>query len=188
MAMRTFIALPLNDDVQRKLVRAREKLSSVGARVRWVAGENLHLTLKFLGDVEDSDLNEVCRLARESAAAVGPFDFRVAGLSAVPASGQLRMVWAQIDESTGRLAELHGLIEDAYLAMGSPKENRRFHPHLTLGRVKGGRGAGELRAAIERFAAADFGQVAAAELIVMSSQLTAAGPVYTPLATTPIGG
>ena len=188
MATRTFIALPLNDGVRRKLVRARDKLSSAGARVRWVAGGNLHLTLKFLGDVEDSDLNEVCRLARESAAAVGPFDFRVAGLSAVPASGQLRMVWAEIDEPTGRLAKLHALIEDAYATMGFRPENRRFRPHLTLGRVKGGRGVGELREAVDKFATTDLGQVAAAELIVMSSQLTSTGPTYTPLATTPIGG
>lgn len=188
MATRTFLALPLNADVQRKLVRAQEKLSSAGARVRWVAGENLHLTVKFLGDVADEALDEVCRLAAGVAAGVQPFEFQVAGLVAVPPRGQLRMVWAEVAEPTGRLAALNQAAEDACAAMGFKRENRQFRPHLTLGRVKPSRNADQLRAAVAKFAETDFGTTAADELVVMASQLTPDGPVHTPLATAPIGG
>jgi 2'-5' RNA ligase len=188
MAVRTFLALPLAEGIVAGLLEARRELMDAGGHVRWVSGQNLHLTVKFLGAVEDRDLSEVCRLAEQAASQVEPFKFVVKGLSAVPPAGQMRMVWCGVEEPTGRLARLAELAEQAYVGMGFKGENRRFRPHLTLGRVKTGRNVAQLREAVARFAHTDFGTQPADELIVMSSQLTPDGPVYSPLATARLGG
>ena len=183
MAVRTFLALPLAEKIVRRLAEAQQSLLSAGARVRWVGQTNLHLTIKFLGGVEDDALNEVCRIAEEVAAQTDPFEFSVRGLSSVPPAGQMRMVWAGIDEATGRLERMHALLEDAYVHLGFRKENRGFHPHLTLGRVKAGQNVQQLRSAVAAFAETDFGVQPAEELIVFSSKLTPEGPIYSPLKT-----
>ena len=188
MAHRTFLALPLDEGVVARLVEAQQTLTAAGGHVRWVGPENLHLTVKFLGDVDDRDIVEVCRLAGEVAAEVEPFDFLVRGLSAVPADGQLRMIWAGIDEPTGRLAKLNELAEHAFVELGFKMEIRSFKPHMTLGRVKGGENVRELRAAAAELADEEFGLQPADELIVFSSELTGDGPVYSPLATVAVGG
>ena len=188
MATRTFLAVPLSEQVVDRLADAQQSLSAAGARVRWVARENLHLTLKFLGNVEEADMAEVCRLAGEVAAAVEPFDFAVTALEAVPPRGALRMIWAGVAEPTGALAKLNRAAEDAYERMGFEKETRPYRPHLTLGRAKAGRNIAELRAAADRFAETDFGTTPAEELIVFESSLTPTGPIYSPLAKAAIGG
>ncbi len=188
MLVRTFLALPLDDGIQGRLVAAQESLASAGARVRWVARENLHLTVKFLGGVEDRALGEVCAAAKRSAGEVEPFAFAVRGLSAVPNAGPLRMIWAGIDDPTGRLGSLNELLEKSFAALGFKEEKRAFRPHLTLGRVKGGRNASQLRAAAGEWRETDFGEQPAEELIVFSSELTPDGPIYTALSRAPLAG
>jgi 2'-5' RNA ligase len=187
MPTRTFIALDLADEVADDLVAAQQELATVGAAVRWVERANLHLTLKFLGDVEDAELAEVCRAAEEVAAAAEPCDFAVRGLSAVPPAGHLRMVWAGVTEPTGRLTALQAALEDRAEAMGFKREDRAYRPHLTLGRVRSGRNVAELRRAVAALAEADYGQTYAHRLVVYGSRLTPEGPVYTALATAKIG-
>jgi len=188
MAVRTFLALPLDETILRHLVRAQQTLSSAGASVRWTATSNLHLTVKFLGDVKDADLAEVCRIAGDAASRVEPFEFSVTGLVSAPPGGRMRMVWAGVVEATGRLQRLQGMLEDAYAALGFKKENRAFHPHLTVGRVRSGANVARLRAAVDELADEEFGTQPAQELIVFSSKLTPGGPIYSPLETARLAG
>jgi 2'-5' RNA ligase len=187
MVTRTFIAVPLDEVIVARLVEAQRRLAAADAQVRWVVRQNLHLTVKFLGDVAETRLHEVCRVAAEVGRQVQPFEFAVGGLVAVPPGGQVRMVWAGIEEYTGELAKLNALSERAYAELGYKAENRRFHPHLTLGRVKSGCNADALRAAVAEFADADFGLQPAERVIVFASQLTPDGPVYSPLTKVRLG-
>ncbi len=187
MSLRTFLALPLDETIIEKLVEVQRSLASAGARVRWVKPENLHLTIKFLGDVTDEQLSDVCQAAEESARRVEPFKFSVVRVESVPPTGAMRMVWVGIDEQTGRLEKLHELLEESYAAMGFSKENRSFRPHLTLGRVKGGRNVKQLREAVSEIEETDFGIASVNKLIVFSSKLTPDGPVYSPMATVNFG-
>jgi 2'-5' RNA ligase len=98
------------------------------------------------------------------------------------------MVWVGVGDPTGRLERLAGLLEEACAEAGFKEELRRFQPHLTLGRVKGGRSAGRLRSAVAGCGDADFGDQPAVELIVFGSALTPAGPVYSPMARAALGG
>ncbi|MCK4624986.1 MAG: RNA 2',3'-cyclic phosphodiesterase [Phycisphaerae bacterium] len=187
MSLRTFLALPLNETIVERLVEVQQSLSSAGARVRWVDGENLHLTIKFLGDVTDEQLPEVCRVAEESARQIEPFEFSVAQVISIPQAGAMRMVWVGIDEQTGKLNRLHELLEESYAEMGFGKESRSFRPHLTLGRVKSGQNVKQLRAAIDEIAEAEFGIASINEMIVFSSQLTPDGPIYSPMTKVKLG-
>jgi RNA 2',3'-cyclic 3'-phosphodiesterase len=186
MRTRTFLALPMDIGIIDRLVKAQDRLAQAGADVRWVDRANLHVTVKFLGGVEDRELDQVCSIAQEIASQVEGFEFVVQGLVAQPATGQLRMVWAGIEEATGRLTQLQEMAEKAYAGLGFKQENRLYKPHLTLGRVKTGRNVDELREAVHEFAQTDFGVQGADELIVFSSQLEREGPTYTALATAPL--
>ncbi|MDY7010084.1 MAG: RNA 2',3'-cyclic phosphodiesterase [Planctomycetota bacterium] len=188
MSVRTFLALPLDEEIVNRLVDVQQSLAPSGAPVRWVDAENLHLTIKFLGDVTDEQLPEVCRAAEDSARQVEPFEFSVARIISVPQAGAMRMVWVGVEELSGRLERLHELLEESYAEMGFKKENRSFRPHLTLGRVKGGRNVRELRQAVAGITETSFGLQPAEELIVFSSQLTPDGPVYSPMAKIKLGG
>ncbi|MCD4699235.1 MAG: RNA 2',3'-cyclic phosphodiesterase [Phycisphaerae bacterium] len=195
MSLRAFLALPLDEVIVERLVEVQRSLASAGARVRWVGAENLHLTIKFLGDVADEQLPDVCRAAEEVSAQIEPFEFSVASVISVPPAvrlrsrqaGAMRMVWVGVDEPAGRLERLHELLEESYADMGFPKENRSFRPHLTLGRVKSGRNVRELRQAVDEIAETAFGIASVNEVIVFSSQLTPDGPVYSPLAKVKLG-
>ena len=187
MPVRTFLALPLDEIVVEGLLRAQRALASTGARVRWVESDNLHLTIKFLGDVNDEGLDEVCRVAEKVASQAETFEFSVTGLRSVPPTGQMRMVWVDVVEPTGRLERLQAALEEAYAALGFKMENRAFRPHLTLGRVKSGKNVSQLREAVAEYSKTDFGIQSAEELIVFSSKLTPTGPVYSPLKTARLG-
>lgn len=187
MGIRTFIAFPLDEPIIRLLLKAQENLSQVGADVHWMERENLHLTLKFLGNVRDEELPGICSILDEAASQVEPFDFAIAGLTSAPPMGQMRMIWAKIDEPTGRLQLLHEMLDDAFESLGYRKERRMFNPHLTVGRVKTSRNVQQLRAAVAAFADSEFGVQPADEVVAYSSLLTREGPIYTPLRAAPLG-
>ena len=187
MATRTFLALPLDEIIRRPMVAAQHELDTVGAKVRWTELDQLHVTVKFLGDVEDEDLADVCSMAGEVAGGIEAFDFSVARLICSPPAGYLRMVWVGIEDPTGRMGELHRQLDLAYSGMGYKAEHRGFHAHLTLGRVKSGEKILQLRQAVAAMDAMNFGEQGADELIVYSSDLAREGPVYTVLATVPLG-
>jgi len=181
MSTRTFLALDLDAGAIDCLARIQGKLVTAGAKVRWTAPENQHVTMKFLGDVTDPDLPRVCDVAAEFAGMIESFEFTVDRIVSVPPAGHMRMVWADIGDPTGRLTELADLLNEAYGDMGYKKENRRFNGHLTLGRVKGGTNVDALRDAIDRVGDVGIEPQYAEQLVVYASELTSEGPIYTVL-------
>ena len=137
--------------------------------------------MKFLGEVGDADAANVCRVVADAAGLVEPLDFQVRGIQAVPARGNLSMFWAGVADPEGRMAAMFEVVEAALEELGFAREQREFRPHVTLGRVKYARDARPLREAAARMAEADFGCVAADEIVVYSSQLTPDGPIYAPM-------
>ena len=152
MAIRTFIALDLDEPIRRRLVAAQRQLADCGASVKAVEAGNLHVTLLFLGDVADERLADLCAMMTEVADAIEPFGFEVRGLLAVPPRGQLRMTWAGITESSGRLRQLQENLADAMGSLGLRQEERGFRPHVTLGRVKFASQAAHFRSAVAAMA------------------------------------
>jgi 2'-5' RNA ligase len=187
MALRTFMALDIDERVRREMVRAQQMLVGWGATFRPVSFENLHVTLQFLGDVADEAMAKVCDTAAEVAAMTEPFDFEVDGLVAVPPRGQLRMVWAGIRDDGGKLAKLQADLAAALAGLGLRGEERQYRPHVTLGRVKFADNPARFRQRASELTGLDFGVQLADQLVVYTSELTGDGPVYTPAAKAPLG-
>jgi 2'-5' RNA ligase len=185
--MRCFVALPVAPAVRRALAATQTVLRRAGADVSWVAEENFHLTLKFLGEIDETaaaTLKEL--LAGEIGRRPRP-RLLYAGLGAFPERGAPRVVWAGCSGDVTALSDLAAATERAAETIGVPPERRAFAAHLTLGRVRSPRGRAALRAAIERHARAEFGADAPAAALLYRSTLTPAGPVYEPLAEFPFG-
>ena len=102
--LRTFIAIELDDALIRDLTKLRTRIDAGGSGVRWMSAGQMHLTLKFLGDLDERRLPELCHALTGIAATHDPFDMRLAGAGCFPPRGPLRIVWAGFEESTGRLA------------------------------------------------------------------------------------
>ena len=188
MPNRTFLAVEIAEHTRRALAGVAENLDTAGATIRFVAPRNLHVTLNFLGDVDDGPLRRVCDTAADVAAGVAPFEFSVCGLTPGPPKGRLRMIWADVHDPSGCLADVQERLAAALETLGFPRENRPYRPHLTVARIKYAPDDRRLRAEIERFAAEAFGTQPATQVTVFTSERTPAGPIYTPAAHAALGG
>jgi RNA 2',3'-cyclic 3'-phosphodiesterase len=186
---RTFIAVEAVDGAHAQAQTAIEHLRPFASNVKWVEPENLHWTLQFLGDLKDEELAEVCRRVQKAVAEVEPFSLTAAGVGAFPHVDRPRVLWLGAAEGAERFVQLQSAIEQNLESMGFRGENRRFVPHLTLGRV--GPGGGGLSQFVDELnAMANFagGQMFVDEVLVYSSEPQRSGPKYTPLAHLKLGG
>lgn len=187
--IRTFIAVELADDVRVRASELIDKLRDTDAKVKWVERERLHVTLKFLGDVDEREVHNVCRAVGEAAEGTVPFTIGCAGVSAFPDLRRPRTPWIGVSAGAEELSRLQKKIEDALFELGYPKEARRFHAHLTLGRARsGGSSLHELSRLLKNFADYDAGTTVVDEVVVMSSFLEPTGPIYHPLARIELSG
>jgi 2'-5' RNA ligase len=156
--------------------------------VAWVASDNFHLTMKFLGGVEESRLAEVRGALAGVAAGTAPFDVRLCGLGAFPTPGRPRVIWAGCSAGEAPLVALAEAVDRSLGALGFPREDRPFSAHVTIGRVREPRRDPALAEAIGRGASLAFGDVHVARLSLMRSDLSPRGARYTELAALPLGG
>ncbi len=188
-AVRTFVAVEIDKKIRSAAADLIERLQGVGADVKWVDPENMHLTLKFLGEVPLSETAAVCRSVARGAAKVDPFEMEICGAGAFPSASQPRTLWMGAGDGESEMIELHRHIERALAKLGYRKENRRFHPHLTLGRVRrGGPAVVELGAQLQEQADFVAGKISVSRVVVFSSQLRPSGPIYEPLGHARLGG
>lgn len=152
-----------------------------------MAQGNIHLTLDFLGDVADEMLNDVCRAAAAVAATAEPFDFAIRRVCCMPPHGQPRIIWAEADDEAGQLAELQQDLTDAMSALGFRPDHRKYHPHVTIARVRYARTPDALRLAIEPYADAEFDMQQARHVTTYTSALGPGGPTYTAASRAPLG-
>ena len=135
MSARTFIALELSDSLKEGILALTEELRGRGLRASWAGRPTLHLTLKFLGDVEESKLPEVVAAVVRASSRVSSFGFETRSLGAFPSARRPRVLWVGV-EPVDQLFALHGALEGELAELGFPRETRRFHPHVTLGRMR----------------------------------------------------
>lgn len=179
---RVFIAVDIGDTVRAKAHALQETLARTSAEVKWVEPGNLHITLLFLGEVDDRELHRVCRAAQDVAATEPPFPLHVSGMGAFPTPRRPKVVWAGIGDGTEALVRLYGKLEATMLDLGClRKEERGYTPHLTLGRVRSERDGHALAPELTRRLAWDGGRTTVEEILVFSSTLERAGPTYTVL-------
>ncbi len=182
--VRTFVALPLPPELKQTMAGTQSELRDAGAEVKWEAPEKFHITLKFLGDTDDAVIPELTENLRNSIGELRSFDVAYEGVGGFPNIDRPRVVWIGTKPNAD-LQRLQELVEQNCSALGFPREDRPFHAHTTIGRVKGNRGLERLTA---RLKSVTFEPSIArcSEIHVMRSDLKPTGSVYTLLNSIPL--
>lgn len=177
--MRLFVAIDIHPHVRVRLRqiqnRFEQELNLSAKDAKWIRPEQIHLTLKFLGQVDDASLTQVCDIVTRTASQSEGFDFEVKGLGVF--GRPARIVWAGTTDCPP-LKALQAKLDENFSAQGWPRENRPFAGHLTVCRVKHVSAGRKLAEAVGAYKNESFGLVQAGEVVLYESQLTSAGPVY----------
>jgi len=191
MLIRAFIAIELPLPIQNQLEQIVLDLQKSGSRhVKWVKPENIHLTLKFLGESRPDELDRLSAEIRPIIAITRPIELNVHGLGAFPNFKRPRVIWVGV-QAPPSLIRLQQALEDAAEKIGYPREERTFSPHLTLGRVNREASPAELARLGETIAqkpVGTLGSMTVSQLVLFRSVLKPAGAIYTPLAHFPLNG
>ncbi len=180
-SLRTFVAIPLEPSVRKAVAAWQRSLATRLAGIKWVEEDNLHLTLKFLGDTPGHAIEGVCAALEAVAAAHRPFDVVLRGAGTFPPAGSPRVLWVGAEGGDALIA-LHRGVELGLEDLGWRPEPRSFRPHLTVGRV---RQPGPRRDVVAALAAARdrlWGEMRVTGFALLESRLTPRGPIYRTLA------
>ena len=175
--MRLFVAIPVDDQIKRRMLRVCDAIDVRDARVRWCSAEQLHLTLKFIGDVEESLVKPICDVVQRVAGQTPALDMEIGATGCFPAADPVRVVWVGGSDPSGTLPKVVQELEDTLAPLGIEKEKRTFSEHFTIGRVKFDHSRGRLR---ESVGAAGFDACCQAvrELVLYQSTLCRSGAQY----------
>ena len=184
---RVFCAIDLPTDLKQKLAIHIEQLKKdTGVKAGWTRPENIHLTIKFLGNIPVADVKKLSQAAAGAVKSLAPFKLTAEHCGAFSTHGPPRVLWIGITDASAQLARLYEHLDEECAAADFPKEARPFHPHLTLARIRHTANARSLGAAHR---ALDFPvtEFAVNELLVIRSELGKDGSKYTTVSTHVLG-
>lgn len=180
--IRTFIAIGLPEFVLQAIAKTQETLRGSGLDIRWVRREGIHLTLKFLGDIDRDDVGKIQAAMEEAAKGISPFTLTGDGVGVFPDFRRPRVIWAGISGDVQALFALQSALESQLKGLGFPKEKRHFKGHLTMGRVKDRVDRTKLQESLEGLARFETGSFTVKSVVLFQSTLRPQGAVYTRLA------
>jgi 2'-5' RNA ligase len=185
MTIRAFLALEISDEARQGVENLAEQVRKgaqfTPARPSWTRPESMHLTLKFLGQIEEGFVERVAQRLEPACAALAPFEYGVRGLGVFPSHRRPRVVWIGVTKAAEELRRLHAVVEEQLAGLGVPRDQREFHPHLTLARLKSLTGAAALMKIVSTHGRQWCGQSRAERLVFFKSQLDPEGAIYTRL-------
>lgn len=181
--MRSFVAIELPTPIKVNIKDIQHKLKSSGSDVRWTKAEGIHLTIKFLGNVEHEQIPGVSVILARCSATIPSFMLDVCSLGAFPNERNPKVVWMGIRDDRGHLDKLQKSLEKGLSDIGFKEEKRAFTPHLTLGRVRSPQKKRELAQTLDDYRQCECGQFEAKEVCLFKSELKPGGAVYTKLKT-----
>ena len=184
--VRSFFAIDLPLEYSEEIRRLQHRLKTAGADVKWVRPESAHLTLKFLGDVAREDIDPLGRAVGECLTGCPALSLSLRDVGVFPGPSRPRVVWLGLSGDLDHLATLHQRVEIAAAELGFPRDKRPFQPHLTLGRVRSGRGRERLIKEIGRIDIKPL-EFIARDVILFKSDLKPTGAVHTVLHQIPLG-
>ena len=184
--IRTFIAFELPDTVLSALGRLQDDLKNRGLKAKWVRLQSIHLTLKFLGDIQADQVDPVAHQLAAAARGTGAFSLGAKGIGVFPNIRRPRVIWTGLAGDLETLGELQRNIDRALSEIGFAREKRPFKGHLTLGRFKGRTDSHRLAAALEALTEFDTRTFTAQQLVLFKSRLEPTGAVYSQLKQVPL--
>lgn len=184
--MRLFVAIELDPDLKRSLQVMIDGLSEFRRTVRWVTKEQMHVTLKFLGEVDRENVAAVCEACAEVAAGCEPFEFALDSTGCFPPKGRVRVIWGGSSQTCPELLACASGCEDAFEKLGFARETRPFSTHMTIGRVRQDDTQGRLRKALDEMAIRPARQNADS-MTLFQSVLSPRGAKYSVVGQYPFG-
>lgn len=179
--MRTFIAIELPEEIKDALAQLQEDLKKSGADVKWVEPKNIHLTLKFLGEIDEIKAQNIIKIIEEIAQGLNSFKARISSVGAFPKLNFPRVIWAGVDEGDEEICKIASGLEQPIAKLGIPKEDRKFSSHITIGRTRSTLNREKLVQELSRLAT-ESGQVnlefTVTKITFFKSTLTSGGPIY----------
>lgn len=186
--IRSFLAIKLPPTIAKGIERVQYDLKQSHGDVRWVEPSRIHLTLKFFGNIDEGACDEIMDAVGRAASEVKSFSLAVKGLGAFPSVRNPRVIWLGVEDGGGVLKPLQGAVEERLQEIGYPREEREFKPHLTLGRVRSGKGKTGLLNRMEDLFHTDLGEFRVGRLVLFKSDLRPTGPIHTELRALKLGG
>ncbi len=184
---RIFIAVGLDPGLRHQIVAVEQNLEAAGAPLRWIPVENLHFTVRFLGEITIAQLAQVKLAVREVAAATSSFRLSLRGVGAFPSLRRPQVIWVGVAEGSEELAAVSVRLDEVLARERFPREDRPFVAHLTLTRVRGRRLWGDLVRSLSGFQETPVGDQEVRSLDVMESHIRPGGARYTRLEEVPLG-
>ncbi len=184
--MRCFIALEFPEEIKEKIYRKLRHEIDSKPELKWVEQENLHLTLKFLGEISEEKAREVAKILEKQFKGKKKIAVRLGNVGSFPDRGTIRVLWIGIEEGEDEIKEFARIVEDSMKKLGFPKEKRNFVPHLTIARSR--------KNTRKRFSQRDFNidlkipRFFIKEIVLYKSTLTPRGPIYEKLSVVRLDG
>lgn len=185
MNLRCFIAIEMSDPIKKEVGKLLDIMQKHDADIKWVAPENVHLTLKFLGSTTDALLPDIRKSLSKILSSYKPFYIRIYGTGIFPNRKYPRIIWTGIYDSD-ILNKMRADIEQAMALLGFQKEDKEFNPHLTLGRVRSPKGVVNIVNELDNYKIMEFGMLHVDHIKLMKSDLKPKGAVYTCLHDIPL--
>ncbi len=178
--MRAFLAIDITQkEILDRISGILREIKRTGALVKPVELENIHLTLRFFGEIDENDVVEIKSVLESSLRGFKTFNMKLVGLGAFPSLGSPRVIWIGVSEGVNEVKYLVNKITPKLNRIGTHRENRPFSPHITICRVK--RYNSALKSLIEKYKSEIFGTIKVSEISLKKSKLTPSGPIYTTL-------
>jgi len=187
--MRCFVAVPVPAEVRATVVRVQDDVRRAcdAANVRWARPDTMHLTLKFLGDVDGARLPAIARALADEMPRHAVAQISLAGVGAFPSPHRARVVWLGVRDGAADLTVVASALDGALAGLGLGAETRPFAPHLTLGRARDARRSPDLRAALAAFGSIAAGSWSPRGVVLFESQLRPSGAVHRAIDEYPLG-
>lgn len=180
--MRTFVAIELDQTIKDNLSSLVQKLDTGDRNIKWVKSQGMHLTLKFLGEVSENQIPEIQTVLDRLAKDYSRFQLSLKGTGTFPPAARIpRVVWVGIEKNDA-LQNIQARVENELHKIRFPKEKRKYHPHLTLGRVKGSQNLQTVMETLNQHKEEEFGKMTVNKLTLFKSTLKPTGAEYTILA------
>ena len=163
-----------------KIMELSNQIKNSGANIKLVELENIHITLKFLGDTEEQYIDQIEEVIKKSIEGFDSFEIKLVGSGVFPNKNYIKVMWIGIKDN-GELNKISSNINENLVGLGFEKERRQFSPHLTIARVRSARNKEKLLAVVEKYNEVEFTKLKVDSIKLKQSELTAKGPIYTTL-------
>lgn len=185
--IRTFIAIEIPENIISKIRELQEGLKVYGFKIRWVRAENIHLTLKFLGDIEAVQIGEITEAVSKTVEGFTPISLKAKGVGVFPGIKRPRVLWVGLAGELESLVTIQKKLDENLIVLDFPKEKRPFKGHLTMGRIKDKIDVNKFGDALMTWRNFESETFTAGQIILYKSELKPSGAVYTELTRATLG-